>query len=166
LTSILKINRWYFCIPFGLGLIPNEVFNAVFGGASLLIFLFWVYAISIKGQERLQSNGLKTSATFLFKSAVFLLPFLILIQFFNERNLIFPQNTIASVLINMLSILLIIACVFYIYYFTAKTLTMLQLQREVTINEIYKNFLLIGLSIIGIIFIQPKLNQLILTKNL
>lgn len=166
MTSILKINRWFFCIPFGLGLIPHEVFNDVFGGASLLVFLFWLYAISIKGQERLQSNGLITSATFLFKSAVFALPFLILIQYFIERNIIFSQNTIASVLINMLSILLIIACVLYVYYFTAKTLTMLQLQREVTINEIYKNFLLIGLSIIGIIFIQPKLNQLILTKNL
>jgi hypothetical protein len=125
-----------------------------------------MFAISIKGQERLKSNGLKTNATFLFKMAFFSLPFLILIQFFNERNLIFAQNTIASDLITILSILLTIACVFYIYYFTAKTLTTLQLQREVTINEIYKNILLIGLSIIGIIFIQPKLNQLILTKNL
>ena len=70
MTSILKINRWYFCIPFVLGLIPNEVFNAVFGGASLLIFLFWMYAISIKGQERLLSTGLKTNATFLFNIIV------------------------------------------------------------------------------------------------
>lgn len=157
MKSILKINRWYFCIPFGLGIIPYEVFNIIFGGASLLIFLFWMYSISIQGQIMLKKKEFSSNNVNLFKIASFSIPIICLIQFLNERNLIFPQNMIILVL----SIFLIIGCVLYIYYFTAKTITELELQRTVTPNEVYKNFWLLGLFIIGIIIIQPKLKKLL-----
>jgi hypothetical protein len=52
-------------------------------------------------------------------------------------------------------------CIFYIMYFSAKTIKTVELQRKVEIGDYFSDLFLFGIYIIGIWFIQPRLNKLI-----
>jgi hypothetical protein len=49
---------------------------------------------------------------------------------------------------------------FYCFYFVAKELRSVELQQEVTVSDYIGEFLLIWISIIGIWFIQPRVNRI------
>ena len=51
-------------------------------------------------------------------------------------------------------------CMFYMLYFTSKTIKTVELQREVTFGEFIGEFFALWFYIIGIWFIQPKVNKL------
>jgi hypothetical protein len=51
-------------------------------------------------------------------------------------------------------------CIFYCFYFTAKVLKTVELQKPVTFNDYAGEFFLIWFFPIGIWFIQPRINRL------
>jgi hypothetical protein len=51
-------------------------------------------------------------------------------------------------------------CIFYCFYFTAKTFKTAELQKEVSFNDFVGEFFLVWFSPIGVWILQPKINQL------
>lgn len=56
--------------------------------------------------------------------------------------------------------LFVAVCAFYIFYFIGKALKSVELQREPQINEYVAEFVLTWMFMIGVWFIQPRINQI------
>ena len=53
-----------------------------------------------------------------------------------------------------------IACIFYVFYFIAKCLKSVELKRKAVISEYIAEFVLLWFSVIGVWFIQPRINSI------
>lgn len=159
MKEIVKVDRLWFLILFGLALIPFSPFKEIFAGFFMLAFLLWLYSITIFGQMTLEEKGFPTMGIKIFKLTTFALPLLLLTQVL----LSFKHCTESYfvVIFNIILICLTIISVFYVYYFTAKTITTLEKGKDVSFFEMFVNLMLISLSIIGVWFIQPKMKDLI-----
>jgi hypothetical protein len=58
-----------------------------------------------------------------------------------------------------------VACIFYCFYFIAKTIKTVELQREVRFSEFTGEFFLIWFYPIGVWLIQPRINKIIEADN-
>lgn len=163
MKEIIKINRWGFLILFGLGLIPISPIKEIFASTFLLAFILWLHSITLLGQSKLEKKGQVTIDIKRFKIVALALPLFLLAQFF----LSFKHYTESYfvIVLDIVLICLTIFSVFYVYYFAAKTITALEKGKDVSFSEMFLNLILIGLSIIGIWFIQPKLKNLILVSR-
>ena len=72
-----------------------------------------------------------------------------------------PRVLIGSMAVILPIHLLSIFCIFYCYYFVAKTLKSIELKREAKFDEYIGEFALVWIYFIGIWFLQPKINTLV-----
>ena len=169
MKKILKFKHWQLFILIvltGAWTSPSplkEIINSI----SILTFMIWIYAIGIYGQEKLELLNLPTLKTELFKINIVLFPILLIISF-----LILPEqtaeNTQSEFNIRTIIIIPITLYMFFAFFqtlvFACKTISMLELKREVKFSEYLKNLLLTLFLIFGIWVLQPKITKLIAEK--
>ena len=169
MKKILKFKHWQLFILIvltGAWTSPSplkEIINSI----SILTFMLWIYAIGIYGQEKLELLNLPTLKTELFKINIVLFPILLIISF-----LILPEqtaeNTQSEFNIRTIIIIPITLYMFFAFFqtlvFACKTISMLELKREVKFSEYLKNLLLTLFLIFGIWVLQPKITKLIAEK--
>jgi hypothetical protein len=169
MKKILKFKHWNLFILIvltGAWTSPSplkEIINSI----SILTFMIWIYAIGIYGQEKLELLNLPTLKTELFKINIVLFPILLIVSF-----LILPEqtaeNTQSEFNIRTIIIIPITLYMFFAFFqtlvFACKTISMLELKREVEFSEYLKNLLLTLFLIFGIWVLQPKITKLIAEK--
>ncbi len=138
----------------------KEIINSI----SILTFTIWIYAIGVYGQERVAILGLPTLNSKLFKTNILLIPILFIIVF-----MLAPEHTEDGTQTEYnLQTILFIPIVLYLFFaifqtviFACKTLATIELKREVTFEDYFGNLILIGILIVGIWILQPKITRLI-----
>lgn len=161
MNFIINLNRWCFLGLLIISLIPFQ-FQLLFIILSLLVILFWLSSVSILGQKKIEIDFNIVRDTRIVKYLIFIIPIL----FFIDNILLnFVFNSIESFdyvdFFKIFNGLAIISSVSYLFFFSSKTLTILEQRRKVKFHEINKNFILIGFTLIGIWYIQPKLKELL-----
>lgn len=128
---------WLYSLAVGLQKkIPQEL-RLKINRFKLLFFIPIVYILGFLSFFMIVVNNLTTSTTPQnFDTIFYFLPFLLLFH-------------IAS-----------IACIFHTNYFVAKTFKTAELQREVLFKDFIGEFFMIWFFIIGIWFLQPKINKI------
>lgn len=142
-----------------------------------MIFYVWIWSVATGLQKRLPENA--TMNFKLFKIAFFsLLIFSLLIVgamiyafsfakeiFVNGINDSNNVTTLGSIVpfLGLISIvyILVLAAMFYIFYFTAKTIKMAEYQHDVKLSDYIAEIFMVWLLPIGIWFIQPKVNKIV-----
>ncbi|WP_298782685.1 hypothetical protein [uncultured Polaribacter sp.] len=166
MKKILKFKHWQLFILIvltGAWTSPSplkEIINSI----ALITFLIWIYAIGIYGQKKLESLKLPTLKTKLFEINIILFPFLLIVSF-----LLSPEQTAENTQaeFNTLTILLIPIALYMFFaffqtiVFACKTISMLELKREVKFSDYLVNLILILFLFIGIWILQPKITKLI-----
>ena len=160
----LQLNRWFYLIPFALYFIPFSPFRVTLAIIGSILMLFWLYAVSFYGQKQLIKENLPISNFQVFKVFLIALPVLIMLNLMLGSWFLDKNNSIGFVLF-FVFVLATIFSAFYLYYFAAKTITTIEKKRKVTLNECYNSFVLIGLSGLGVFFLQPKIQKLIDIDN-
>lgn len=160
----LQLNRWIYLIPFTLCFIPLSPIREIFGILGGIMMLFWLYAVSFFGQKQLEKENLPKSNFQVFKVFLITLPTIAILNLLIGKWFLDMKNSI-GVLLFVFFVLTTIFSGFYLYYFSAKTITTIERKRKVTLKECYNNFVLIGLSGVGVFFLQPKIQKLIDTDN-
>ncbi len=130
----------------------------------IVFYFLWIYALTFLGQEKLISYGLKPMNFNLLKiNLIVLFGFMaiaILLPRSNEDN-----NSIFSYIAPFLSVPLallyfyLVYAFFYILYYCAKLIAVLELRREVSFSDYGMNILLLSLLSFWIWFLQPRLNK-------
>jgi len=171
MKKILKFKHWQLFILIvltGAWTSPSplkEIINSI----ALITFLIWIYAIGIYGQKKLESLKLPTLKTKLFEINIILFPVLLIISF-----LLSPEQTAENTQaeFNTLTILLIPIALYMFFaffqtiIFACKTISMLELKREVKFSDYLVNLILILFLFIGIWILQPKITkQIAETEN-
>lgn len=159
MNLILKINRWFIVPLFLLPFFQLGMITIIAGICSTFLFFWWLLAVAKLGSEELFRRNLKSINLKWFYTAFFsFLLFTGILFLFGSRKDIFIEST-AGILLFVLSILLNISSVLYIYYFVAKTLSLLENGIGNYRSTQTRNFYLVGLSVIGIFYFQPKLQN-------
>tara|TARA_R110002049_G_scaffold288687_1_gene471304 strand:- start:558 stop:1076 length:519 start_codon:yes stop_codon:yes gene_type:complete len=171
MKKILKFKNWQLFILIvltGAWTSPSplkEIINSI----ALITFLIWIYAIGIYGQKKLESLKLPTLKTKLFEINIILFPILLIVSF-----LLSPEQTAENTQaeFNTLTILLIPIALYMFFaffqtiVFACKTISMLELKREVKFSDYFVNLILILFLFIGIWILQPKITkQIAETEN-
>ena len=128
----------------------------------------WLWSVAIGLQEKLPSEvQMKvTRFRFFFFYPLAFLPLLVvgIIYFAGSVAASGMEPDWASLVLGLSVILPLhlfaIFCMFYCYYFVAKTLKATELQRKVTFSDFVGEFFLLWFYPIGVWFIQPKINVL------
>ncbi len=145
----------------------------------MVIMFAWQWSIGVGLQKYLPANvklPVGRFKFFLIFPAVYIFFFVILIVFLfssfqeaamsNQPPEMEQLSTIMSyfVIIFLLH-LFAMFCMFYCFYFCAKTYKSVLLQREATSSDYMGEFFLMWFNIIGVWIIQPKINELISRDN-
>lgn len=142
----------------------KEIINSI----SLVTFTIWIYAIGVYGQERVATLGLPTLNLKLFKTNILLLPILLIIVYTlaPEQKAEDPQTefSLQTILLMPIALYLFFA-IFQTVIFACKTLATIELKRDVTFGDYFVNLILIGILIIGVWILQPKITRLISDKD-
>lgn len=138
---------------------------------SFSIFFGWFWSMAIGLQSKIP-NSIQMKVT-KFK-IFFFIPFIYINLFFVALSLrffgmgqtgLFPNRFIENLILFIIPMhLLSMFCMFYILYFTAKTIKTVELQRRTKFGDFISEFFLLWFYFIGIWFIQPKVNKLATLK--
>ncbi len=156
----LKLNRWIYITPFAFCFIPVSPIKEIFAILGCILIMSWLFAVSTYGQIQLNNEKLPSGNIKVFKTIFVAVLVLVLFNYFIGTWLLAIKNAI-GVVIFVLLVLVTIFSGFYLYYFTAKTITTIEKKRKVSFSECYYNFVLIGLSGLGVFFLQSKIQKLI-----
>lgn len=163
MKKILNLKHWQLFILIvltGAWTSPSPL-QEIIRFIGLTTFLIWIYSIGIYGQIKLESLKLPTLKTKLFKLNIVAFPILLLFL-----GLISPERNYGTEL-SFLEIILIpfgiymFFALIYSVVFACKTITMIELKKEVNFSDYLGNFLLMLFLIIGIWILQPKITKLI-----
>lgn len=129
-----------------------------------LIFFGWFWSIAIGLQKNIPKDIKMKIEKF---KVLFFIPLIYIILtmiYLGGLSFGMPTNVFSNsswlVVIILPLHLFSMFCVFYSMYFVAKTIKTAELQRNVEFRDFAKEFFLLWFYIIGIWFIQPKLNKL------
>lgn len=166
MIKILKFKNWQLFILI--------VLNSAFTGPSplqeiircigLMFFLIWIYAIGVYGQRKLESLKLPNLKTGLFKINILLLPVLLTILGLtipNEKEHEIQLEFNFQLLTQVLCSLYFFFAFFQTIIFSAKTITMLELKRDVKLSDYILNLVYTIFLLVGIWFLQTKISRLI-----
>lgn len=166
MKKVLKFKHWHLFILIvltGAWTSPSplkEIINSI----ALVIFLIWIYAIGIYGQEKLKSLELPALNTKLFKINIILFPILLIVSFLLSPEQT-AENTKAEFNIQTILLIPISLYMFFAFFqtivFSCKTLAMIELKREVKFSDYLVNLILMLFFIIGVWILQPKITKLI-----
>ena len=129
-----------------------------------LIHFGWFWSVGV-GLDKKIPEDLKLNLT-TFKISL-LFPLVYNILFFAFIGIMFPyftsmlgflQSSLVEIFFSIHSIAML--CMFYSFYFVAKTIKTAELQREVSFGDFVGEFFLIWFYPIGIWFVQPTINDL------
>lgn len=167
LISILTANSWelflIFLIPYcGVYAIPKneeKIYLPILGLLIENIWLFWIFIVGIELNKRLPEFLHKSNRLFRFCIVYLIFGFLLLMI-----------NTYWQTLILDHYITLIISCtgliaLFYILYFTSRSLKELEKKRNVSFSEYQLTGLLFFIIPIGVWFIQPRVKNAIINPD-
>lgn len=121
------------------------------------LILAWWYSIGVGLQPYIPVKARKSTQTFKMFLLVPLAYFLLLTLVSIDPRSFFPGLLILIIPLHFFTIF----CMFYGFYFTAKTVKTAELQRGVTFNDYAGEFFLMWFFPIGVWFIQPKINAII-----
>lgn len=160
MKKLLTLKHWQlFMLLAALGLWSKDIgFLNTLSFLALITFILWVFAIGYYGQELIKRLGLKDMNVSLFKANI---AFIISVVILNKLYP-FLSSSVSDVLNYALPILTILGFLAgaHVFLFASKTLTKAEYQREVVFDDYFTNFLYMAGFIIGIWFIQPKINRL------
>jgi hypothetical protein len=132
------------------------------------VFFSWVWSIGI-GLQKYIKEGIKLN-TRLFKVFFFIPLIYILFLLLTFSTSFFPgvldgnqfESHIGYILAMMIPLhLFSMFCMFFLIYFSAKTLKTAELHRKATLNDYIGEFFLFWFFPIGIWFIQPRINNIV-----
>lgn len=130
---------------------------------SMTTFFCWFYSLGTSLHKKLPDGvnmNINRFKLFLFLPIIYLLFF---VGFMSTTIINLNEGKQPSPLIFAIIIPLhffMMFCMFYLLYFTSKSLKAVELQREVTFNDYSGEFFLMWFYPIGIWFIQPRVNEL------
>ena len=144
----------------------KEVINSV----AVVTFTLWIYAIGVHGQERIVELCLKSMNIKLFKIN------LIIIGSFFLLGLIFSAtqgevNQTTTDTFELMDVIYAVGGLYLVFaivqtiVFACKTIVKLELRREVSFGDYLNNLLLMLFFVVGIWFLQPKVNRLIAAEE-
>jgi len=128
----------------------------------------WQWAVAIQLQ-RLAPQGLQFKNTMfkiffcytiIFYPVFFVFIFSFIASFNMAANMPDPSQFIWFIALFPLSFFNTF-CMFYCYYYTAKTLKTVELQREVTFSDFILESVLVWFFFVGVWILQPKINKMI-----
>lgn len=138
---------------------------------SFSIFFGWFWSMAIGLQKKVPIHVKMKVRKF---KVFFWIPFIyinlisvfLFIGFFGmAQRGIFPNRFISNLVFFIIPMhLFSMFCMFYILYFTAKTIKTVELQRKVNFGDFIGEFFALWFYLIGIWFIQPKVNKLAFAK--
>ena len=143
-----------FAAMFSRSLVPS----AVVAGSFTWLVLSWYWSIGsflnsvLDVHLRLSSPRLTLATLY----PVLYIP--VFLWFFSEPGVPNPELIVPLHLMAML-------CMFYVIYFVAKALTMVQRGRSVSFSDYVPTFLLLWLYPIGVWIVQPEINRVYQSSN-
>jgi hypothetical protein len=153
---------------------PFEVFHyPKFFPVVMIIFMAflygWLWSIAIGLQKKVPENVKMKVRKFKFFFFFPLIYLLIVMSFFffsinnmSGQNIDSPFGISGGLFAVIIPIhLFAMFCIFYIFYFVARTFKTVELQRAVTFGDYAGEFFLLIFYPIGIWIIQPKINKMI-----
>lgn len=134
----------------------------------LVPFFGWMYTLGINLHKKLPPEApmkLRKFKLFFWFPVIYITLFICVISilpgFINEGAPSPPVSSLIILIICFLAVhLFAIFCIFYCIYFLAKSLKAVELQRSVTSNDYIGEFFLFWFYLIGLWFIQPRINRL------
>ena len=182
---LLTAKHWQiFILTFGLLMFTQIVFGIILSFAEdvmnvfsimpiiylvfYLLFFCWLYTTGVNLNKKLPvtvNMNLKKFKLFIVVPALYLVCIVIMMFFLFSKN---DTETVnfnpATYFIGFLILIPIhffaIFCIFYCFYFNAKSLKSVELQRPVTFNDFGVDFILFWFYPIGVWFIQPRINKI------
>jgi len=190
IEKFLKAKHWQiFMITIGLPMLLQMAMTPMlFDGANpgisvshlMIVTVFyvfglfgWLWAIAIGLQPKVPS-GVKMKVR---KFRIFLIFPLVYILFFSAfiipvfgGNMGLETGDNQEMFAGMMGIIFplhifCMFCIFYCLYFVAKTFKTVELQREVTFSDFAGEFFLFWFFPVGIWIVQPKINQMVASKD-
>jgi hypothetical protein len=133
----------------------KEIINSI----AVLTFSLWIYAIGVYGQEKIAQLGLSPMNVKLFKINAFIMGlfFIIGLFFFSETE----PTTSDTFELEDIPVLYLFFAIFQTIIFACKTLSKVELRKEVSFGDYFPNLLLLFFFFIGVWFLQPKVNRFI-----
>jgi len=157
---LITIKHWQlflFLTIYGFWPFESSIFNSI-KYLGIALFVLWAFAIGYYGQKELTRLNLKGNNLYgIVSCLIFILLTLITSKFYKEFPL--ELNKLADHFLPILILIALIAAL-YIFFFAAKTLAKIEFKDDVVFDDYFSNFLLIGIPIIGIWTLQPKINRL------
>lgn len=135
----------------------------------VVVYLGWIYSVSIGLQSKIPENIVLKVSNF---KILFYIPIIYYALFIVGFSLILTNITLGTSENFMLTLdnfvpflfpvhLFIIFCMLYIMYFAAKTYKIVELQREVKFSDFIGEFFLIWFFFVGVWILQPKINKIV-----
>lgn len=124
---------------------------------SMVILLSWLYAVATRLYPKLPEGHQLKIGRFRF---AFFFPVIYIIAF---TGLIFVMVSTESpewIFIILPFHLFAMVCMFYVFYYTAKSLKSVELQRPVKFADYAGEFFMIWIFFIGVWVIQPRINKI------
>lgn len=136
------------------------------------VFLGWFWSVAIGLQKKVPANikmKVKKFKVLFFIPLIYILIFMTffsvaMVQLFESgsNKISFGSVSVSGLFAVILPLhLLSMFCIFYSFYFVAKTFKTVEIQREVKFGDFAGEFFLIWFYPIGIWIIQPKINTMI-----
>lgn len=131
----------------------------------MVLFFSWFYTLGTNLHTKLPgtvSMNLTRFKIFLFIPLVYMI-FLsvMLFNLFSNMTLLNANPKIAIFVLILIPVhLFSMFCIFYCLYFISKSLKSVELQKEVTFNDFSGEFFLFWFFLIGVWFLQPRINKL------
>ena len=133
----------------------------------LLFGWFWSIAIGLQPKIPAHINMKVTRFKILFSIPVFYISFLMvgILSFFMGWSDTFFGDEEWVVLILFPLHFLSMFCIFFVFYFVAKTIKTVELQKATNFGDFAPEFLMLWFYVVGIWIIQPRVNRLVADKN-
>ncbi len=137
----------------------------------MLLFIFgllgWIWSMASRLQKMLPEHvrlNLRAFKFFFFFPVVYMIVFLSIFFWSFQSSVVNPDFNPAYMFVGFAVIfplhLFAIFCMFYVLYFTSKTIKMVELQKHVTFGDYAGEFFLLWFDPIGVWIIQPRINKL------
>jgi len=141
----------------------KEIINSI----AVVTFSLWIYAIGVYGQERIAELGLNSMNVKLFKINVLIIGvfFLIGLLFFNDSEPTRSDTIELKDVPLIIGGLYLLFAIFQTIVFACKTITKIELRKEVSFGDYFTNLLLMFFFFIGVWILQPKVNKFFATNE-
>lgn len=151
--------------------------ESMFGGVALMlvivllaggILMTWYWSLAMGLQSKIPEGiPMKTQrfTLFFFFPVIYIACFIgffayIMLHIFDDPDAVQPEMMFTSMAIIVPFHLFAIFCMFHTFYFVAKTIKTVELQRPVKFDDFIGEFFLIWFYVIGVWIIQPKINKI------